>query len=82
MEQRIRLDKQRLGAIMALRGITGVQLAKAIDVHPNAIVRLKAVERTSFATLEKVCSALNCSPFDLLVAEGYPAPFLGAPASH
>ena len=31
-------------------------------------------------TLEKLAKALDCSPFDLLDAEGYPAPLVGAPA--
>jgi len=81
MEQHIRVDRKRLEAMMALRALSNEKLAEAIGMHYNGLLRIKTVQRTSFDGLEGLCKALHCHPFDLVVAEGYPEPFLAAPAS-
>ena len=80
-EQRVRVDKRRLGALMELRGIDNKTLAAMLDTHYNTILRIKEEQSTTLARLEQLCDALECHPFDLLVAEGFPEPFLVAPAS-
>ena len=81
MEQHIKVDRKRLEAMMALRGMSNEDLAKSMGMHYNGVLRIKTVQRTSFEGLEGLCAALHCHPFDLIVAEGYPEPFLVAPAS-
>ena len=80
-EQRVRLDKRRLGAMMELRGVDNKKLAVMLNTHYNTILRMKEEQSTTLARLEQLCDALECHPFDLLVAEGFPEPFLAAPAS-
>jgi DNA-binding Xre family transcriptional regulator len=80
-EQRVRVDKRRLDALMGLRGIDNKTLATMLDTHYNTILRIKEEQSTTLARLEQLCDALECHPFDLLVAEGFPEPFLAAPVS-
>jgi DNA-binding Xre family transcriptional regulator len=80
--RKVRVDRQRLEALMALRGVSNESLADSIGKHYNSILRIKQEQSTTFDTLELLCDRLECHPFDLIVAEGYPAPFLAAPASH
>ncbi len=79
--RKIRVDRRRLEAVMALRGMNGTELSEAMGMHYNTVLRIKTVETTSFDGLETLCGALRCHPFDLIVAEGYPEPFLVAPVS-
>lgn len=79
--RKVRLDRQRLEALMALRGFTNETLAQAMGKHYNSIIRIKQEQSTTFDTIELLCQHLTCHPFDLIVAEGYPAPFLASPAS-
>jgi len=77
----IRIDKRRLETLMQMRGFDNESLAAKMGKHYNSILRLKQEQSTTLANLEVLCEALHCHPFDLLVAEGYPEPFLVAPAS-
>lgn len=77
----IRIDRKRLEALMEMRGFDNESLAAAMEKHYNSIIRLKQEQSTTLANLEKLCQALECHPFDLIVAEGFPEPFLAAPAS-
>lgn len=77
----IRLDSVRLTKMMELRGVDLPELARRMDMHYNSALRMKREQSTSFQGLEKLCDALECHPFDLLVAEGYPEPFSVALAS-
>jgi len=77
----IRIDRLRLERLMELRGFDNESLAAAMGKHYNSILRLKIEQSTTLANLEKLCQVLRCHPFDLLVAEGFPKPFLAAPAS-
>lgn len=76
---RLRVDRHRLQAMMAIRGFTNETLASATDRHYNSILRLKQEQSTTFNHLESLCETLHCHPFDLIVAEGFPDPFLGVP---
>lgn len=75
----IRIDKDRLAVIMQDRKLTNIELARRMDVHPNAIVRIKSEESTSLNGLSKLCAALGCHPFDLMRVEGFPPPLVDAP---
>ena len=81
MPKDIRIDKVRLEKLMELRGLTNEGLAKKMDWHYQSVIRLKAEQSTTLARFVHLCEALECHPFDLLVAEGFPEPFLAAPAS-
>lgn len=76
----IRVDRTRLEQIMKERGFTNTTLADAMGKHYNSILRLKQEQSLPFNELEKLCVVLNCHPFDLIVAEGFPEPFSLAPA--
>ena len=78
---RLRVDRQRLEAMMALRGFTNETLADAVGRHCSSIVRLKYYQSTTLSHVETLCETLHCHPFDLLVAEGFPDPFLIAQPS-
>lgn len=77
----IRLDRNRLDQMMALRELDKKQLADAVGVHEQTIYKIRREQSTSLGTLERLCDALECHPFDLIVAEGYPPPFSVAQAS-
>jgi len=78
----IRVDRKRIDALMELRGIDAHQLAAKMNMHYNGVQKIRKEESTSLAGLKKLCDALGCHPFDVLVAEGYPQPFSVALASH
>jgi DNA-binding Xre family transcriptional regulator len=78
----LRVDRIRLETLMTMRGETNKSLAEKTSKHPNSIVRLKKEQSIGLAELAELCAVLNCHPFDLLVAEGFPAPFWVAPVSH
>lgn len=78
----IRIDRQRLETLMSMRGHDNESLAKAMGKHYNSVIRLKQEQSTTFSNLEILCEALQCHPFDLIVAEGFPQPFLATQASH
>lgn len=78
----VRIDADRLEIIMRRRDMTLGSLAGKMDMHYNGVLRIKTTGSTNLGTLEKLCNVLDCHPFDLLIAEGYPEPFCLAPASH
>ena len=82
MEANVRVDKKRLEEIMRLRGLNNQELAARWGKHPNSVGRLKSEQSTTVEALASLCKALDCHPFDLLVAEGFPQPFSVALASH
>lgn len=81
-EKDIRVDRRRLETLMELKGFDNESLAKAMGKHYNSIIRLKQEQSTTFANLEILCDVLECHPFDLIVAAGYPKPFSVALVSH
>ena len=64
MPIRIRLDE-----VLAARGIKARQIAAAIGVSEThlSLFRSGKVRGVRFATLAKLCAALECQPGDLLV---------------
>lgn len=78
---RVRIDRERLKLVMHRRGFTDKSLADATGKHANSIQRLKRVQSMPLGEFAELCDALQCHPFDLIVAEGYPEPFSLAPAS-
>lgn len=77
----IRVDRKALNIVMQDRGITNVELARRMEVHPNAIVRIKREQSTSLNGLADLCKALGCHPFDIMKAEGFPPPLVDAPTA-
>lgn len=74
------IDGDKLKAAARLQGMTLSALAEAMGMHYNGILRIATTGRTNLGTLEQLCNVLNCSPLDLLIWDGYPAPKLVAPA--
>lgn len=81
MEARLRIDGKRLDVILLKRDMSLKQVAERMDMHYNSVLRMKTEGTTNLGTLERLCAVLECHPFDLLVAEGYPQPFYPAPVS-
>lgn len=78
----LRVDRVRLEEVMRVRGFTVASLAQKMGMHYNGVLRIKQTQSTSMDGVEKLCVALDCHPFDLIVAEGFPKPFYHAQASH
>ena len=57
-----------LDVMMAKRKISSVDLAKIIDITPANLSILKTgkAKAIRFATLDKLCEALDCQPGDIL----------------
>ncbi|NNC48045.1 MAG: helix-turn-helix transcriptional regulator [Sphingomonas sp.] len=57
-----------LDKMLALRGITGKQLAERVGISETqmSLFRSGKVKGIRFATLEKICEELDCKPGDLL----------------
>ena len=73
--------KWRLNRLMAERRISGKDLAKEINVHPNTIYRLRRTDEMPSIDgnmLEKLCNALGCELTELIER----APNGNAAASH
>lgn len=81
MEAKLRIDGKRLDVILLKRDMSLKQVAEKLDMHYNSVLRMKTEGTTNLGTLERLCAVLECHPFDLLVAEGYPQPFYPAPLS-
>ena len=78
----LRVDANRFDLVLKQRKMTIAALAERAKMHYNGVLRIKTTGRTSLETLALLCDILECHPFDLLVAEGYPEPFCHAPVSH
>jgi putative transcriptional regulator len=73
--------KWKLNRLMAERRISGKDLAKEINVHPNTIYRLRRTDEMPSIDgniLEKLCNALGCELTELIEC----APNDNAAASH
>ena len=77
----LRIDGKRLELILLKRDMSLKQVAEKMGMHYNSVLRMKTEGSTNLRTLQQLCNALECHPFDLLVAEGYPQPFYPAPVS-
>lgn len=61
--------KWKLNRLMAERRISGKDLAKEINVHPNTIYRLRRTDEMPSIDgnmLEKLCNALECELTELI----------------
>lgn len=71
----MRLDHRKLRAIMAMRGYQSVvELSKDAGVHAVTIYR--AINGGGFraSVLDKLATALDCNPIDLIDTSKYPKP--------
>jgi putative transcriptional regulator len=68
--------KWRLNVMMAERYLKNKDLIEATGLHPVTISKLKnsqeMPERLERSTIEKLCSALQCQPGDLMLWEPDP----------
>jgi DNA-binding Xre family transcriptional regulator len=78
----IRVDEVRMKEMMDRRGMTIQDVADKMEMHYNAVLRIKKGANTNLDTVQKLCNALECHPFGLLVAEGYPETFCLALTIH
>jgi len=77
---RLRIDRTRVQALMTLHGVDTMQeLSERSGVHVNTLTVVLRGGRWSAKTIERLAIALDCNPVDLLVADGFPAPFSVAP---
>lgn len=60
-----------LDQVMQSKGITQHKLSKMTGIMPHNIGRIRKGEtdRITFANLEKICIALDCTPNDILHIE-------------
>jgi transcriptional regulator with XRE-family HTH domain len=73
---KLRIDGERVHALMREKGIRSVQeLAAMSGVHANTLTPVLRGGGWSARTAERLAAALGCNPIDLLVSEGYPEPF-------
>jgi DNA-binding Xre family transcriptional regulator len=63
----LRIDGDKLKAIIKRQGMTTHLVAGAMGMHTNGILRIIRTGSTSLSTLEMLCEVLNCNPMDLLV---------------
>ena len=61
--------KWRLKAVMADRDVNNKQLHLLTGLHLGTIAKLRnnRPDRIDMETLEKLCTALNCQPSELLI---------------
>lgn len=65
---------------MADRGIdTKEELAKRAKISSFTLRNLLSGNDFRSSTVKSLADALECNPMDLLQAEGYPSPHVGAP---
>lgn len=76
-----RISKKKLKMWMAIRGFEKVEdLASKAEISPVTIYSNWDTNRFQGQTLDKLASALEVNPIDLLDTEGFPDPHMGAPA--
>lgn len=63
--------KSRLRVLLAERNMTQRQLAEKTGIRPPTISALcnNTLKRIPFEVIDKICSALDCEPSDLLSRE-------------
>ncbi len=60
------IDYSPLWKTMQEKGISQYHLIKHCDIDNKTIYNLKRNENITMLTLEKLCSALNCEPNDIV----------------
>jgi transcriptional regulator with XRE-family HTH domain len=78
----VKISEQKVRMFMALVGIESQKaLAERAGVGQTTLVALLHGSRSFTGdTLDRIATALECNPLDLLVTDGHPAPHMGAPA--
>lgn len=77
----VRIDERRVKQFMLMAGIdTQLELARRSKLDKQTITRALNGDPFRSDTLSKLAEALNVHPMDLIAAEGFPAPHMGAPA--
>ena len=80
-ERILRVNEKAVRVFMANAGIvTMEELGNRTGLTQLTLRRLLAGDPFKSGTIQKLAAALNCNPLDILEANGYPAPHLGAPA--
>ena len=78
---RIKIDELRVKQFMLMVGIeTQLELARRSGLDKQTVSRALNGDTFRSDTLSKLAEALNVNPMDLVSAEGFPAPHMGAPA--
>lgn len=76
-----KISKKKVRTWMVLRDISSVEdLAVKAEMSPTTIYTSWDSNRYRGETLDKLASALDVHPFDLLDVDGHPNPHMGAPA--
>ncbi len=77
------LDTYRIEELMLKRGIrTRLQLAELAGLAEGTVLSAMNAKRDpALETVSKLARALGCHPFDILRADGFPAPHTTAPAA-
>ncbi|MCD6290359.1 MAG: helix-turn-helix transcriptional regulator [Anaerolineae bacterium] len=77
----LKIDERKVRVFMAMRGIDTVRdLARKAGIHEDTVWKVFKGRNFTAETLERLATALECNPLDLLTVEGYPDPHMGAPA--
>ncbi len=72
---KVRLDAQRLDIAMASEGISSdIALAKKASITGRTIRNIRHTGRCTFEVWERIATAVNWNPIDLIVVDGYPDP--------
>lgn len=80
MSMKTIISKRSVRMWMAIRGIEKFgDLAERAGLSTSTVYVVLDSNRYNGKTLDAIAGALGCHPFDLLVAEGYPLPHMGAP---
>lgn len=75
MDKTLVIDKERVDILMKRANIrTYSELAKRSGLHQNTLTKVLRGRTWDSNTAQKLAGALQCSPIDLQVAEGYPFP--------
>ena len=77
----VKLDVKFVKTRSADRNLTMRDLAAAADVGEATMYRIINGAGFNLETLGKLALALECNPVDLIKAEGFPAPLVGAQAA-
>ncbi len=81
MSQTLRIDPTRVKVLAALKGIkTNDELATRAGITQRTLSNIMSGKNARLDTVSALALALGCHPFDILVANGFPAPHMAAPA--
>lgn len=76
----VRINRRLIKVMMAQREWTIFDLAYNADLHYNTVKKVLDGAAFTSGTLEKLATALDVHPVDLIEAEGYSSPHMDAPA--